>query len=86
MTREAILAIVVKHVAEAVEGLSVAAVDPALAMTDHGLSSLDIVDVVSRSQQVLQVAVPRAELRKARTINRFVDLLHQATLARVTKE
>jgi acyl carrier protein/polyketide biosynthesis acyl carrier protein len=78
MTREAILAIVTRHIAEAVEGLRAADVDPARSMTDHDLGSLDIVDVVGRSMRELQVTVPQTELRRLATINDFVDALHRA--------
>jgi acyl carrier protein len=82
MSRDAILALVVRHVAEAVEGLEVANVDPTRPMQDHDLTSLDIVEVITRSMQELKVKVPRAQLRHVRTINELVDALHRAVVAR----
>ena len=82
MTRDEILAMVVRHVAEAVEGLSVADVDPARSMQDNNLSSLDIVEVVTRSMRELHVKIPRSELRKVGTINDLVDLLYRAVADR----
>ena len=83
MSRDEIIALVVKHVREAGEGLGAAAIDPARSMKDHGLSSLDIVEVVSRSMRELKVKVPRADLRKLTTIDGLVDLLYRAAAARV---
>jgi acyl carrier protein len=82
MNRDDILAMVVRHVAEAVEGLNVAEVDPTRSMHDHDLTSLDIVEVVTRSMRDLQVKIPRSQLRKIGTINELVDALHRVVAAR----
>jgi acyl carrier protein len=82
MNRDDILALVVRHVADAVEGLQPAEVDAARSMTDLGLTSLDIVEVVTRSMRGLQVTIPRPQLRKLRTIDALVDVLHNAVAAR----
>lgn len=82
MNRDEILAIVVRHVAEAVEGLKVAEVDPTRSMHDHDLTSLDTVEVVTRSMRDLQVTIPLPRLRKFRTINDLVDALHRVVVAR----
>jgi acyl carrier protein/polyketide biosynthesis acyl carrier protein len=78
MSRDDILAIVLRHIAEAGEGLTPDMIDPARSMKDYGLASLDIVEVFSRSMRELKVKVPRGGLRDIRTINGFVDLLHQS--------
>jgi acyl carrier protein len=82
MNRDEILALVVRHVTEAVEGLNVADVDPTRSMHDHDLSSLDVVEVVTRSMRDLHVKIPRSQLRKIHTINELVDALHRAFAAR----
>lgn len=82
MKRDEILAVVTKHISEAMEGLNASAVDPARAMADYGLSSLDIVEVVSRSMSELKVKIPRSDLRNVQTINGLVDLLHRSLLDR----
>jgi acyl carrier protein len=82
MNRGEILAIVVRNVAEAVEGLSVADVDPSRSMADHDLTSLDIVEAVSRSMRELNVTIPRPQLRKLGTIDDLVDALYGAVVAR----
>ena len=40
--------------------------------------NLDIIEVVSRSMREFKVKVPRADLRKAATIDGFVDLLYRS--------
>ena len=47
MNRDDILALVVTYMTEANEELRAADVDPARSMVDHGLMSLDIVEVVT---------------------------------------
>jgi acyl carrier protein len=78
MNREEILAVVLRHVAEAGDELSPSAIDPERAMKDYDLTSLDIVEVVSRSMHAFKVKLPRAELGRLRTINGLVDLLHRS--------
>jgi acyl carrier protein len=60
MTRETILAVVAKHLANAVDELDPATVDGAKSMKDYGANSLDIVEVVSASMRELKIKVPRA--------------------------
>jgi acyl carrier protein len=77
MTREQILAVILKHLANAVDGIDPAAVDPGRSMKDYGANSLDIVEVVSASMRELKVKVPRAELNKLTNLDGLVDLLHR---------
>lgn len=76
MTREIILSVIAKHLANAVEGLDAATVDGSRSMKDYGANSLDIVEVVSASMRELKVKVPRSELNKLTNIDGLVDLLH----------
>jgi acyl carrier protein len=76
MTRETILAVVAKHLANAVDELDPATVDGAKSMKDYGANSLDIVEVVSASMRELKIKVPRAELGKLTNIDGLVDLLY----------
>lgn len=82
MKREEILAIVVRFVAEAVDGLSAADVDPARSLQDHDLTSIDVVEVVSRSMRELGVKISRSQLRQLGSINDLVDALQSALAAR----
>ena len=75
MNRDAILPVIAKHLANAVEGLDASKVDGTRSMKDYGANSLDIVEVVSASMRELKVKVPRSELNKLKDINGLVDLL-----------
>lgn len=77
MKREQIMAVVQKHLADAVDGLDVATIDPARSMKDLGANSLDIVEVVSSSMRELKVKIPRAELSKLTNLDQLVDLLER---------
>jgi acyl carrier protein len=81
MTREHIHSVIVKHLANAVEGLDPATIDGSQSMKHYGANSLDIVEVVSASMRELKVKVPRSDMGKLSNISGLVDLLHQASLA-----
>lgn len=78
MTRENVLALVVKHLASAVDGIDAATIDPQRSLKDYGANSLDIVEVVSGAMREMKVKVPRAELNKLHNIDGLVALLHDA--------
>jgi acyl carrier protein len=82
VTRDEILALVVKHMAEAGDGLNAADIDPTLPMQAYDLNSLDIVEVITRSMRALQVKASRSDLQMVGTINDLVDALHRAVAAR----
>ncbi len=77
MTREDVLAVVVKHLANAVDGLDTASVDPTRSLKEYGANSLDVVEVVSGAMRELKVKVPRSELNKLTNIDGLVSLLHE---------
>ncbi len=77
MTREQILAVVTKHLVDAVDGLKPEMVDPKRSMKDLGANSLDIVEIVSSSMRELKIKVPRSELAKLTNLDGLVDLLWQ---------
>ena len=77
MTREDVLAVVVKHLANAVDGLDTASIDPARSLKEYGANSLDVVEVVSGAMRELKVKVPRSELNKLTNIDGLVSLLHE---------
>jgi acyl carrier protein len=76
MTREEVLAVVAKHLAQSVDGLDVATIDPMRSMKDYGANSLDIVEVVSGAMRELKVKVPRTELNKLTNLDGLVGLLY----------
>jgi acyl carrier protein len=77
MTKEEILDVIKKHLADAVDGVDVSAIDPSKSMVDYGANSLDLVEVVSRSMRELKVKVPRSELNNLENIQQLVDLFHK---------
>jgi len=76
MTREEVLAVVARHLAQSVDGLDPATIDPQRSMKDYGANSLDIVEVVSGAMRELKVKVPRTELNKLTNVDGLVGLLH----------
>jgi acyl carrier protein len=76
MTREHILGVVQKYLANAVEGYDAAAIDPSRSMKDFGANSLDIVEVVSASMRELKLKIPRSELGSLTNIDGLVDLFY----------
>lgn len=81
MTREAVLAVVTKHILDVSEDIKPGeTIDPAVSMKDLGINSLDIVEVVSASMRELKVKVPRSELSKLTNIEGLVDMLYQAAV------
>jgi polyketide biosynthesis acyl carrier protein len=81
MTREAVLAVVKKHILDVSEDIkSAETIDPAVSMKDLGINSLDIVEVVSASMRELKVKVPRSELSKLTNIDGLVDMLYEAVV------
>ncbi len=77
MTREAIQAVINKHIMEISEEIQEAQIDPSRSMKDLGLNSLDIVEIVSCSMRELKVKIPRSELSKLTNLDALVDILHQ---------
>ena len=86
MTREHVQAVVAKHLANAVDGLDPATIDPNQSMIDYGANSLDIVEVVSGAMRELEVKVPRAALNKLKNMNDLVGLLHESMTTAATVE
>jgi acyl carrier protein len=76
MTREHILGVVRKYLANAVEGHTPESIDPSKSMKDFGANSLDIVEVVSASMRELKLKIPRSELTKLTNIDGLVDLFY----------
>lgn len=86
MTRDQIMAVVTKHLIEAVDGLTPDAIDPARSMKELGANSLDIVEVVSSSMRELKIKIPRSELAKLTNLDGLVDLLHKVAGEKAASE
>ena len=85
MTQEEILAVIKKHLVDAIDDLDPDTIDPDKSMKDYGANSLDLVEVVSRSMRELKVKVPRAELNKLTNIQGLVELFHKSIEERDAK-
>ena len=83
MNREAVAAVVRKHLMEVVPETKEANIDMSMSMVDLGANSLDVVEVVSCSMRDLKVKVPRSELSKLANMDALVDLLHSTIAGRV---
>jgi acyl carrier protein len=75
MDREQIADVVTKHIRRNTDGLDDTTVDTSLPMKELGLSSLDIVEVVSASMRELKIRVPRTMLVNLANIDELIDLL-----------
>ena len=78
MNRDEVMEIVKEYLTDAVEDIDVENLDTSRSMRDHGVNSLDIVEVVSRSMREMRVKVPRSQLNKLENIDGLVDMLLQA--------
>lgn len=78
MEREAVSAVVRKHLVEVIPELKGEAIDMDQSMKELGANSLDIVEVVSCAMRELKVKIPRSELGHVRNMTGLVDLLHAA--------
>lgn len=81
MDRQQIMEVVARHIRTNAQGLDDAPIDGAKSMKDFGLSSLDIVEVVSASMRELRIRVPRTELASLSNIDELVDLFQRAKQA-----
>ena len=77
ITREKVLDVVLRNMADTVETLEDVKIDPSQSMVDLGVNSLDIVEIVSCSMRELKVKVPRSELKTLNNIDTLVDLLYR---------
>jgi acyl carrier protein len=78
VTRDDVLAVILKHLRATVEEARDAPIDPSMSMAQLGATSLDMVEIVSLCMRELKVKVPRAELAKLTTIDALADLLYQS--------
>jgi acyl carrier protein len=76
MDREEILAVVIKHIRQNVDGIENIDLDPNRSMSEYNASSLDIVEIVSSSMRELQIRIPRTQLANLKNINDLVDLFY----------
>lgn len=73
MSREDILSVIEKHVRQCDDEFENIELDPNKKLTDYGVNSLDVVEIVSGSMRELRVKIPRPELSNIANINGLVD-------------
>ena len=74
MNRDAVMSVVMKQIRLNAIGLDDREIDPSRSMLDYGISSLDIVEIVSGSMRELQLRVPRTRLANLKNIDELVDV------------
>jgi polyketide biosynthesis acyl carrier protein len=77
MDRIVVKEVVMKHIKASTD---LEAVDTSRSMKDYGISSLDIVEIVSMTMRELRVKVPRSELLQIGTIDGLIDVVHNAAV------
>jgi polyketide biosynthesis acyl carrier protein len=77
MDRNVVKDVVVKHIKTSTD---LEVIDASRSMKDYGVSSLDIVEIVSMTMRELRVKVPRSELLKIGTIDGLIDVVHNAAV------
>jgi acyl carrier protein len=75
MTRNELMAVVIKIVTETVPELKTEDIDPNKSYRELDINSLDMVEIVNAAMRSTDVKVPVRELTKTNTINGLVDLL-----------
>jgi acyl carrier protein len=78
MTREKISDFVRGKAAEIIGDIDPAALDMTKSLKSYGVSSLDLVELVSVLMRELKIKVPRSELKKISTIDELISVFHDA--------
>lgn len=73
MERTQVLTVIEHHLRRAAIQMSADNIDPNKKLSDYGVNSLDIVEIVSGSMRELKVRIPRTELGDIKNINGLVD-------------
>jgi acyl carrier protein len=81
MTREDVMAVVIKHLKANVDNLDDVTIDPTQSMVVYGASSLDLVEIVSCAMRELGIKLPRTALAGVQNIDGLVDMLFEAKVA-----
>ncbi len=81
MTRDEVLAVVVKNVKEIVPELEKAGVDLNKTYRELDINSLDLVEIVTGTMRELKAKIPINELTTVKTTNDLVDKLFKAVSA-----
>ena len=79
MTKEEVIAVIKKNIADNLDDVEAASIDPQKSMKDYGANSLDMIEVVSCSMRELNIKIPRSELADIKNIEelaqKFMDFV-----------
>lgn len=78
MTKEEIIAVIKKNIAENLDDVDVASIDPQKSMKDYGANSLDMIEVVSCSLRELNIKIPRSELADIKNIEELAQKFYNS--------
>jgi acyl carrier protein len=78
MTHEQIANLAKRKVADFVGGIEPSALDTKKLLKAYGVSSLDLVELVSGMMRELKIKVPRTELRKIGTVDELIAVFSEA--------
>ena len=73
MTKQEVIDVIKKNIAENLDDIDVKDIDPTKTMKDYGANSLDIIEVVSCSMRDLDIRIPRSELADIGNIDQLAD-------------
>lgn len=79
MTKEEVIEVIKKNIADNLDDVEAASIDPQKSMKDYGANSLDMIEVVSCSMRELNIKIPRSELADIKNIDelaqKFMDFV-----------
>jgi polyketide biosynthesis acyl carrier protein len=73
MTKDKVIEVIKKNIAENLDDISADSIDPKKSMADLGANSLDIIEVVSCTMRELNIKIPRSELSGITNIEELAD-------------
>ena len=82
MTRDEVLAVIIKNVKEIAPELEKAGVDLNKTYRELDINSLDLVEIITGTMRELKVKIPINELTTVKTTNDLVDKLFKAASAK----
>ena len=79
MTKQEVIEVIKKNIADNLDDVEAATIDPEKSMKDYGANSLDMIEVVSCSMRELNIKIPRSELADIKNIDelaqKFMDFV-----------
>ena len=73
MSRDEIVQLITKELAEQLDEVDEDMLEPGLSMRDFGANSLDVIEVVTSVMRQLDIKIPRSQLADIETIDGLAD-------------